>query len=168
MHLSHLLSASALFGLALAKALAARASLTRVTSFGGNPGGLNMYVYVPDNLASSPGVVVTLHGASGNAQQQFSSTPYATLAEQYGFVAVYPESPQGAWDATSSQSLLHNGGGASQSIANMASYVVSTYRANSARVFVSGVSSGGAMAVSLFFFSFFFLVMLLFLSLVAF
>jgi len=140
---------SLLCGFSLAGTLAQRATLTQITNFGSNPGTLNMYIYIPANVVASFGVVFTLHGASGNAQQQFVSTPYATLAERYGFIAVYPESPQGAWDATSSKSLLHNGGGASQSIANMALYVISTYKANSSKVFVSGVSSGGTMAASL-------------------
>lgn len=148
MEILNFLTLSLLCGFSLARTLAQRAALTQVANFGSNPGSLNMYIYVPANIASSPGVVFTLHGASGNAQQQFTSTPYATLAERYGFIAVYPESPQGAWDATSSKSLLHNGGGASQSIANMAAYVISTYKANSSKVFVSGVSSGGTMAVS--------------------
>lgn len=149
MRFLNLLTLTLLGDFSMASALAKRATLTQVANFGSNPGGLNMYIYVPAKVATSPGVVFTLHGASGNAQQQFISTPYATLAEQYGFIAVYPESPQGAWDATSSKSLLHNGGGASQSIASMAAYVISTYKANTSKVFVSGVSSGGTMAVSL-------------------
>ncbi|RAL12629.1 alpha/beta hydrolase family esterase [Aspergillus homomorphus CBS 101889] len=112
-----------------------RATLTQVTSFGLNPASLRMYIYVPDHLATTPAVVVSLHGASGNAQQQFQSTPYARLAEEYGFVVVYPESTQGAWDATSAKSQLHEGGGASQSIANMAKYVLNTYKGDSGRVF---------------------------------
>ncbi|KAL2846924.1 hypothetical protein BJY01DRAFT_234389 [Aspergillus pseudoustus] len=111
-----------------------RATLTQVASFGTNPASLNMYIYVPDNLSSKPGVVVTLHGASGNAQQQYISDPYAQLAEQYGFVVVYPESPQGAWDATSAKSRLHDGGGASQSVANMAKYALDTYSGDASRV----------------------------------
>ncbi|KAK1520679.1 uncharacterized protein CCOS01_10798 [Colletotrichum costaricense] len=149
MRLLNLLALTLLGNLSMAGPTDKRAALTQVTSFGSNPGNLNMYIYVPAEVAASPGVVFTLHGASGNAQQQFASTPYATLAEQYGFIAVYPESPQGAWDATSSKSLLHNGGGASQSIASMAAYVVSTYKANTSKVFVSGVSSGGTMAFTL-------------------
>ncbi|KAI3539946.1 hypothetical protein CABS01_10039 [Colletotrichum abscissum] len=149
MRLLNLLALTLLGNLSMAGPTDKRAALTQVTSFGSNPGNLNMYIYVPAEVAASPGVVFTLHGASGNAQQQFASTPYATLAEQYGFIAVYPESPQGAWDATSSKSLLHNGGGASQSIASMAAYVVSTYKANTSKVFVSGVSSGGTMTFTL-------------------
>ncbi|CAG7916932.1 unnamed protein product [Penicillium olsonii] len=123
-----------------------RAALTQITSFGLNPASIRMYIYVPNTVAASPVIVVSLHGASGNAQQQFTSTPYATLSEKYGFIVIYPESPQGAWDATSAKSLLHEGGGASQSIANMVKYATSTYNANANKVFVSGISSGGTMA----------------------
>ena len=134
--------------LSLAAPLSKRASLTQVSSFGSNPANIGMYMYVPDAVSNSPGIVVSLHGASGNAQQQFQSTPYARLAEQYGFIVIYPESPQGAWDATSAKSLLHDGGGASQSIANMARYVTATYKTDTSKVFVSGISSGGTMTVS--------------------
>ncbi|KAI9172844.1 Acetylxylan esterase A [Paramyrothecium foliicola] len=133
----------------VAGSLSPRAALTQVTNFGVNPANLRLYAYIPENLVSSPGVVVTLHGASGNAQQHFSTTPYAQLAEQYGFIVLYPESPQGAWDATSAKSLNHEGGGASQSIANMAKYAIRAYNGNTSKVVVSGISSGGAMANTL-------------------
>lgn len=133
--------------LCAAVALAPRAALTQVPDFGDNPTGLNMYVYAPENLGSSPGLVITLHGASGNAKQAFSSTPYADLAEQYGFVAIYPETPQGAWDATSRKSVVRDGGGDSQGVASMVMYALSAYNADASKVFVSGISSGGTMTV---------------------
>lgn len=149
MHFFNILTWVSFYGVSSGHSvLQKRASLTKVSNWGSNPASLNMYIYVPTNLASSPGLVVACHGASGNAQQEFTSTPYATLAEQYGFVVVYPESPAGAWDATSQASLTHDGGGASQSIANMASYAISTYKVNTAKVGVTGQSSGGTMAVS--------------------
>ncbi|KAE8157993.1 hypothetical protein BDV40DRAFT_292182 [Aspergillus tamarii] len=129
MHLAALLC-----GMSNTAALTSRATLKQVTNFGYNPADIRMYMYVPDAVVTSPGVVVSLHGASGNAQQQFQSTPYASLAEQYGFVAIYPESPQGAWDATADKSLIHDGGGASQSVANMAKYVMNTYKADASKV----------------------------------
>ncbi|KAL3453535.1 Alpha/Beta hydrolase protein [Aspergillus insuetus] len=135
-----------LFSSASPIALTPRATLTRITNFGTNPASLLMYIYIPSTLSSSPGIVVTLHGASGNAQQQYTSTPYARLADQYGFIVVYPESPQGAWDATSRKSMTHDGGGASQSIASMVRFVESSYSVDEGRVVVQGVSSGGAMA----------------------
>ena len=142
-----LIVAALLCGMSNTAALTSRATLKQVTNFGYNPADIRMYTYVPDAVVTSPGVVVSLHGASGNAQQQFQSTPYASLAEQYGFVAIYPESPQGAWDATSDKSLIHDSGGASQSVANMAKYVMNTYKADASKVVVSGISSGGTMAV---------------------
>ncbi|KNG87276.1 hypothetical protein ANOM_004950 [Aspergillus nomiae NRRL 13137] len=141
-----LLVAVSLICLSSAVPVVKRAALSQVSNFGPNPASIRMYIYVPDAVVPSPGIVVSLHGASGNAQQQFSSTPYATLSETYGFIVIYPESPQGAWDATSSKSLLHDGGGASQSIANMVKYTTSTYSADTSKVFVSGISSGGSMA----------------------
>ncbi|KAF3133767.1 hypothetical protein TWF569_000373 [Orbilia oligospora] len=129
--------ASLLSGLssAAATALAVRAALTQVTNFGNNPTGLRMFIYVPGAVARSPGIIVSLHGASGNAQQQFQDTPYASLGEQYGFITIYPESPPGPWDATSAKSMLHDGGGDSQSIANMAKYAIATYDADTNKVF---------------------------------
>ena len=138
----------ALFTAALLTGLSAAASLKQVVGFGDNPAALNMYIYVPDAVASAPGIVVSLHGASGNARQQYRDTPYADLAERYGFIVIYPESPEGPWDATSAKSRVHEGGGDSQSIANMAKYVLRTYGADESKTFVSGLSSGGSMAVS--------------------
>lgn len=36
------------------------AQLTQVTNFGDNPGSLEMYIYVPNNLASKPAVIVAV------------------------------------------------------------------------------------------------------------
>ncbi len=40
--------------------LASSASLKQVTSFGANPTGIQMYIYVPDKLAASPAVIVAV------------------------------------------------------------------------------------------------------------
>jgi acetylxylan esterase len=36
-------------------------SLQQVTNFGSNPSGTLMYIYVPNNLATKPGIVVAIH-----------------------------------------------------------------------------------------------------------
>lgn len=36
-------------------------SLQQVTDFGDNPTNVGMYIYVPNNLASNPGIVVAIH-----------------------------------------------------------------------------------------------------------
>ncbi|OJD34957.1 acetylxylan esterase a [Diplodia corticola] len=124
-----------------------RASLQLVPNYGDNPAGVPMYVYVPDNLADNPGIVVAIHYCTGTAQAYYSGSPYATLAERYGFVVIYPNSPHDGtcWDVSSQATLTHNGGGDSNSIANMVTWAIDEFSANSSKVFVTGSSSGAMM-----------------------
>ena len=127
--------------------LAKRATLTQVTNFGANPSGARMYIYVPNNLKTNPAIVTAIHYCSGTASAFYTGTPYATLAEKYGFIVIYPESPNsgGCWDVSSPSSLTHNGGGNSNAIANMVTYTISQYKADASRVFLVGTSSGAMM-----------------------
>jgi acetylxylan esterase len=62
---------------------------------------------------------------------------------------IYPQSPyEGTcWDVSSQETLTHNGGGNSNSIANMVTWAISKYNADSSKVFVTGSSSGAMMTV---------------------
>ena len=75
--------------------------------------------------------------------------PLAQLAEQYGFIVIYPSSPYSGtcWDVSSHAALTHNGGGDSNSIANMVTWTISEYGADTSKVFVTGSSSGAMMTV---------------------
>ncbi|KAL5360719.1 putative acetylxylan esterase A [Aspergillus floccosus] len=131
-----------------AHALLPRAgSLEQVTDFGDNPTNVGMYIYVPNNLATSPGIIVAIHYCSGTAEAYYTGSPYAQLAEQYGFIVIYPQSPyEGTcWDVSSQSTLTHNGGGNSNSIANMVTWTISQYNADASKVFVTGSSSGAMM-----------------------
>ncbi|GME43234.1 Esterase PHB depolymerase [Neofusicoccum parvum] len=141
--LATLLLSAAVDALALEK----RASLQQVTNYGSNPANVPMYIYVPDKLATSPGIIVAVHYCSGTAQAYYTGSPYATLAEQYGFIVIYPSSPHSGtcWDVSSKATLTHNGGGDSNSIANMVTYAISKYNADTSKVFVTGSSSGAMM-----------------------
>ncbi len=44
------------------------ATLTEVTNFGTNPGGMRMHVYVPDARPANPAIVVAMHGCGGTAK----------------------------------------------------------------------------------------------------
>ncbi|KFA69669.1 hypothetical protein S40285_08662 [Stachybotrys chlorohalonatus IBT 40285] len=123
------------------------ATLTRVNSFGSNPANVRMYIYVPDNVRTNPDVVLALHHCQGTAQSYFGSTPYARLADQHGYIVIYPESPYSGtcWDVSSPRTLRYEGGGDSQSIANMVRWTIQQYQADATRVFVVGGSSGGMM-----------------------
>lgn len=135
----------------LSSALPTPGSLQQVSDYGSNPAGVPMYVYVPRALASKPGVIVAIHYCTGTAQAYYSGSPYAQLAETYGFVVIYPSSPHSGtcWDVSSTATLTHNGGGDSNSIANMATWVLDNYNGDSSKVFVTGSSSGAMMTVRL-------------------
>lgn len=42
-------------------------SLQQVTNFGSNPTNVGMYIYVPNNLASKPGIILAIHYCRSNA-----------------------------------------------------------------------------------------------------
>lgn len=124
-------------------------TLSQVTSFGNAPTAAGFYIYVPKKLAASPGVVVAVHYCTGTAQAYYTGSPYATLAEQYGFIVIYPSSPHSGtcWDVSSKATLTHNGGGDSNTIANMVKWTLTQYKADASKVFVTGSSSGAMMTV---------------------
>ncbi|GKT88878.1 PHB depolymerase family esterase [Colletotrichum tofieldiae] len=128
-------------------ASAAAASLQQVTNFGSNPSNVKMFIYVPDKVAANPPIVVAIHYCTGTAKAYFNGSPYKTLADQKGFIVIYPESPYSGtcWDVSSKATLTHNGGGNSNSIANMVTYALDKYKGNKSKVFVTGSSSGAMM-----------------------
>ncbi|KAI8934972.1 hypothetical protein NX059_008638 [Plenodomus lindquistii] len=122
-------------------------SLQQVTSYGPAPTKAGFYIYVPKKLASAPGIVVAIHYCTGSAQSYFSGSPYSSLAEQYGFIVIYPSSPHSGtcWDVSSKATLTHEGGGDSNTIANMVKWTVGQYGVDESKVFVTGSSSGAMM-----------------------
>ncbi|KAK3933828.1 Alpha/Beta hydrolase protein [Diplogelasinospora grovesii] len=125
----------------------AQQALKQVTNFGENSSKTKMYIYVPSKLADSPAVIVAIHYCTGSAQAYYNGSPYAQLADQKGFVVIYPESPYSGtcWDVSSKAALTHNGGGDSNSIANMVTYALQQYKGDASKVFVTGSSSGAMM-----------------------
>ncbi|KAK8016623.1 alpha beta-hydrolase [Apiospora rasikravindrae] len=148
-------AALALFnGLAVSSPMSSRAAagpqstLQQVTDLYPDPEGkAKMYVYVPEKLSPKPAVVVALHYCAGTAEAYFTGSPYAQLADEKGFVVIYPESPHEGtcWDVSSHESLSHNGGSDSASIASMVDYALKKYGGDASKVFVTGSSSGAMM-----------------------
>src|SRR3954449_7194539 len=69
---------------------AAAASLQEITGFGANPTNLRMHLYVPDRPAANPGLLVAVHYCTGSGPAFYSGTQFASLADKYGFVVIYP------------------------------------------------------------------------------
>ncbi|GFN33018.1 extracellular catalytic domain type 1 short-chain-length polyhydroxyalkanoate depolymerase [Paenibacillus xylaniclasticus] len=126
-------------------------TLSRITSFGDNPGGLNMYVYEPRNLSANPALLVAVHYCSGNASGMYSgyARDYVTAAEQYGYVIIFPESTHreysNCFDVWSPQALTRGGGSDPVSIMSMVSWAKSNYNIDSSRIYAMGASSGAMM-----------------------
>ena len=110
-----------------------------------------MFIYVPTKLATKIPIIVALHYCTGTAREYYYGSPYAKLADQYGFIVIYPSSPYRGtcWDVSSKKALTHNGGGDSNAIANMVTYALVNYDGDATKVFVTGSSSGAMMTVSL-------------------
>jgi acetylxylan esterase len=126
---------------------ASAASLTEVTNFGTNPSNLRMHLYVPDRVATRPAVLVAVHYCTGSGPAFFSGTEFASLADRYGFIVIYPSATRSGscFDVSSPQALRHDGGSDPVGIVSMVRYVLQRNNADPNRVFVTGVSSGAMM-----------------------
>ncbi|GGM61863.1 feruloyl esterase [Micromonospora sonchi] len=144
------LAAAALVAVA---APAQAASLTQVASFGSNPGNLAMYAYRPDNLPSGAPAVVLLHGCAQNATGYFANSGWQKYADQWKFTLIVPEQRS----ANNSSSCFNwfetgdtsRGQGEALSIKQMVDHARSSYGTAANRVYVSGLSAGGAMSAAM-------------------
>ncbi|MDQ1043294.1 poly(hydroxyalkanoate) depolymerase family esterase [Streptomyces sp. V4I2] len=128
-------------------AAAPTATLTEVTDFGTNPSNLQMYLYVPDSVTANPAVVVAVHYCTGSGPAMYSGTEWASLADRYGFVVVYPSVTRASkcFDVSSPQALKRGGGSDPVGIKSMVDWVTRTYSADPDRIFATGISSGAMM-----------------------
>jgi esterase, PHB depolymerase family len=141
-----LAAATAVLGLVVATPASA-ATLTEVTNFGANPSGLRMHLYVPDRLAPRPAILVALHYCTGDGPTFYAGTQFASLADRYGYIVIYPTATRSSrcFDVYSPQALRRDGGSDPVGILSMVRYVQQRYNTDPARVFATGTSSGAMM-----------------------
>jgi poly(hydroxyalkanoate) depolymerase family esterase len=127
---------------------AAAASLTEVTDFGENPGNLRMHLYAPDTRPAAPAILVAMHGCGGSGTGFYSGSEFASLADQYGFIVIYPTATKqtamgNCFDVWSEASKHRGGGSDPASVVSMVEYAEQEYNGDPERVYVTGSSSGG-------------------------
>jgi feruloyl esterase len=123
--------------------------LTEVTGFGSNPGALRMFTHIPAHREGSPALVVVLHGCTQSAAGYDLGAGWSTLADRYGFALLLPEQ-----QASNNPNLCFNwyqpgdtarDRGEAMSIRQMVETMIVTHGIDRSRVFVTGLSAGGAM-----------------------
>jgi poly(hydroxyalkanoate) depolymerase family esterase len=119
--------------------------------FDTDAGSLQYKLFIPASYTGAPmPLIVMLHGGGQDADDFALGTGMNELAEQFGCLVAYPQqSPHANWskcwnwfDETNRRSSLE-----AALIAGVTRKVLADYAIDRARVFVGGLSAGGAMAV---------------------
>lgn len=126
--------------------------MREVPDFGANPGNLRALLYTPPRLPKRAPLVVVLHGCTQAAEAYAASAGWLALADRHGFAVLSPEQA-----AANNPNLCFNwfqpadvqrGSGEVESIAQMVRRVVAAEALDPGRVYISGLSAGGAMSAA--------------------
>src|SRR5262245_41400787 len=108
-----------------------------------------MFAFVPANLQQPRALVVVLHGCGQTAAGYDLGAGWSTLAKRYGFALLLPEQ-QVSNNANTCFNWFNpddiaRGRGEAESIRQMIARMVSDYGVDPHRIFITGLSAGGAM-----------------------
>src|SRR4051812_17624541 len=123
--------------------------LREETGFGSNAGNLRMFTYTPNPLPNSAALVVVLHGCTQTAIGYDHGAGWSTLADRFRFALLFPEQQPSNnlgrcfnWFQPEDSTRDH---GEALSIRQMIEHSIRTHGIDRRRVFVTGLSAGGAM-----------------------
>jgi poly(hydroxyalkanoate) depolymerase family esterase len=124
--------------------------LTDMTDFGSNPGALRACIHVPSTMAPAAALVVVLHGCTQTADAYALGSGWTELADKHGFALLFPEQQRANnlnlcfnWFTTTDN---RRDGGEVLSIRQMIGTMIDRHGCDPQRVFITGLSAGGAMA----------------------
>lgn len=123
--------------------------LKALDSFGTDPGSLSAEIYLPKNFQKNGPLVVVLHGSTQSGESYDYGSGWSALADERGFALLFPgQRPRN--NAFGSFNWFKSGDnrrgrGEALSIRQMIKQVVDDHAVDPSRVFITGLSSGGAM-----------------------
>jgi poly(hydroxyalkanoate) depolymerase family esterase len=133
-------------------------SLTAVADFGANPGKLEMCVHVPSGLEPNRPLVIALHGCRQQAQDYGEGAGWTKLADEYRFALLLPQQTPANnqnrcfnWFEPKDVKR-HDADGAVGEAASIWAMVQKAHadcKSDPNKIYVAGLSAGGAMAVAL-------------------
>lgn len=137
----------------VADALGALEEPVEVTDFGSNPGNLRMWQYVPPQASTGAPLVVILHGCGQSATDHATASGWLKLSARWRLLLLLPEQKRRNnltrcfnWFRPDD---VQRSSGEVLSIRQMIGRMIAAHGADRQRVFVTGVSAGGAMAAAL-------------------
>ena len=123
--------------------------LSALENFGTDPGSLSADIYIPENFPKNGPLVVVLHGSTQSPEGYDIGSGWSTLADECGMALLFPGQRRinnllGSfnWFETGDS---QRGRGEPLSIRHMIKQVVDDHAIDPSRVFITGMSSGGAM-----------------------
>ncbi|RYG71941.1 PHB depolymerase family esterase [bacterium] len=124
--------------------------LVEIENFGSNPGSLRCHLFLPTILPPKAPLIVVLHGCTQTAAGFDNGSGWSQLAEEKGIAVLFPEQRR-----ENNANLCFNwfepadtrrDCGEALSIREMISHIVLSHGLDGQRVFICGLSAGGAMA----------------------
>ena len=124
--------------------------LRELTGFGANPGNLRMFSYAPEDMPPNAPLVIALHGCTQTSDEYDHGAGWSSLADRLGFAVVYPQqqpanNPKNCFSWFLPGDIAR-GHGEALSIREMVEHAIATFAADRRKVFITGLSAGGAMA----------------------
>jgi poly(hydroxyalkanoate) depolymerase family esterase len=134
-------------GQALSSPREGQFTLHRYSDAGGE---IDYRLYVPSTAISGMPLVVMLHGCTQSAEDFARGTGMNELAEQQGFLVAYPVQSKAAnaqrcWNWFRPSDQQRNRGEPSR-IAGLTRQIIDQHQCDEGRIFVAGLSAGGAAA----------------------